>query len=74
MTNQYRRENMRKQIRISPEVHAKIIEHLEKKELRVLLKSWVEKACLDLIKKELPNVAIKYFNRPKNEWHIDPKI
>ena len=45
-------ERMRKQIRISPEVHAKIMKHLEKKELRVLLKSWVEKACLDLIKKE----------------------
>ena len=43
---------MRKQVRISPEVHAKIMAHLEKKELRVLLKSWVEKACLDLIKKE----------------------
>jgi hypothetical protein len=43
---------MRKQIRISPEVHAKIVEHLGEKELRVLLKSWVEKACLDLIKKE----------------------
>ena len=43
---------MRKQIRISPEVHAKILEHLEKRESRVLLKSWVEKACLDLIKKE----------------------
>ena len=50
---------MRKQVRISPEVHAKIIEHLEKKELRVLLKSWVEKACLDLIKKEKEEVAWK---------------
>jgi hypothetical protein len=47
---------MRKQIRISPEIHAKILEHLEKKELRVLLKSWVEKACLDLIKKEKEEV------------------
>jgi|TARA_R110002051_G_C8700573_1_gene494332 hypothetical protein len=47
---------MRKQIRISPEVHAKILEHLEKRESRVLLKSWVEKACLDLIKKEKEEV------------------
>ena len=43
---------MRKQVRISPEVHAKIMKHLEGKESRVLTKSWVEKACLDLIKKE----------------------
>ena len=43
---------MRKQIRISPEVHAKIMKHLKKKESRVLLKSWAEKSCLDLIKKE----------------------
>ena len=47
---------MRKQIRISPEIHAKILKHLEKRESRVLLKSWAKKACLDLIKKEKEEV------------------
>ena len=28
---------------------------------------------LDVYRQELPDVAIRYFNRPKEEWHIDPK-
>ena len=29
--------------------------------------------ALDIYRQELPDVAIRYFNRPKEEWHIDPK-
>lgn len=28
---------------------------------------------LGLYREELPGVAIRYFNRPKEEWHLDPK-
>ena len=28
---------------------------------------------LDIYRQELPEVAIRYFNRPKEEWHLDPK-
>ncbi len=29
--------------------------------------------ALEVYRKELPDVAIRYFNRPREEWHIDPK-
>jgi pyruvate-formate lyase-activating enzyme len=28
---------------------------------------------LGILEEELPGVAVAYFNRPKDEWHIDPK-
>lgn len=28
---------------------------------------------LDLYREELPDAAIRYFNRPREEWHLDPK-
>lgn len=28
---------------------------------------------LEVYREELPDVAIRYFNRPKEEWHTDPK-
>ena len=43
---------MKKHFVVSDEIHAKVMEHLEKKEVKVYIQSWVEKACLDLIKKE----------------------
>ena len=29
--------------------------------------------CWTFTAQELPEVAIRYFNRPKEEWHLDPK-
>jgi len=46
------RRKMRKHFVVSDEIHAKVVDHLEKKEVKVYIQSWVEKACLDLIKKE----------------------
>jgi len=48
---------MRKHFTVSEDVHAKVLEHLESKEVKVWIISWVEKACLDLIKKEKKEVA-----------------
>ncbi|MEE9255836.1 MAG: radical SAM protein [bacterium] len=28
---------------------------------------------LDVLREELPEVALRYFNRPKDEWHLDPR-
>ncbi len=28
---------------------------------------------LDVLREELPDVALRYFNRPKDEWHLDPR-
>ena len=28
---------------------------------------------LDILRRELPGVALRYFNRPKEEWHLDPR-
>ena len=47
---------MKKHFVVSDEIHAKVMEHLEKKEVQVYINSWVEKACLDLIKKEREEV------------------
>ena len=27
---------------------------------------------LGILREELPGVALRYFNRPKDEWHLDP--
>ena len=29
--------------------------------------------ALEVYRRELPDVAIRYFNRPREEWHIDPE-
>ena len=58
-----------KNLCIDPDLYIKTLPNIDKKGDAIGMKK-----LLDLIKKELPNVAIKYFNRPKNEWHIDPKI
>tara|TARA_Y100001970_G_C14030422_1_gene748299 strand:+ start:882 stop:1037 length:156 start_codon:yes stop_codon:yes gene_type:complete len=46
------REKNFKHLTVSEEVYNKIINHLEEKEYKVFISSWVEKACNDLIKKE----------------------
>ncbi|MBI3127942.1 MAG: radical SAM protein [Candidatus Tectomicrobia bacterium] len=28
---------------------------------------------LDILRRELPHVALRYFNRPREEWHLDPR-
>jgi len=28
---------------------------------------------LGILRRELPGVALRYFNRPKEEWHLDPR-
>ncbi len=30
-------------------------------------------ALIDLLGRELPGVALRYFNRPREEWHLDPR-
>ena len=30
-------------------------------------------ALMELLRAELPGVALRYFNRPREEWHLDPR-
>ena len=57
-----------KNLCIDPDLYVKTLPNIDKKGESVGMKK-----LLDIIKEELPDVAIKYYNRPKNEWHIDPK-
>jgi len=40
---------------VGKELFEKVMKHLEEKEIKVFISSWVEKACEDLIKKEDKN-------------------
>ncbi len=41
-----------KHFSVTKELHEKVAAHIDKKEVKVWMTSWVEKACNDLIKKE----------------------
>jgi len=45
-----------KHFAVKDELFEKVMEHLKEKEIRVFISGWVEKACLDLIKKEKEEV------------------
>ena len=40
---------------VGKELFEKVMKHLQEKEIKVFISSWVEKACEDLIKKEDKN-------------------
>tara|TARA_R100001244_G_C5088300_1_gene115731 strand:- start:55 stop:258 length:204 start_codon:yes stop_codon:yes gene_type:complete len=41
-----------KHFAVKEELFQKVMKHLERKEVKVFISAWVEKACEDLIKKE----------------------
>ena len=45
-----------KHFAVKEELFQKVMKHLERKEVKVFISAWVEKACLDLIKKEKEEV------------------
>ena len=45
-----------KHFAVKEELFQKVMNHLERKEVKVFISAWVEKACADLIKKEKEEV------------------
>ncbi len=56
-----------KNLCIDPRIYIETLPGVEEKGEAIGIASLIA-----LLREELPDVALRYFNRPKDEWHLDP--